>query len=204
MFLDHWFNPIAIFMAHWFFSRALRPYIGTARPVAVTVAWFVIPVVVYLYQNVVLKAAAKRLFLEPLNDRGRLHTQATSWTKDLQRRMDTTIVAPWSVVLFGPVLDGMFWLALKGSEGTQSSIESKQRLLISTIFVSYWYFYIGANDRKIVTWYYLISFSIVIADSLYKLVTVGLTVYGMIPYCVLLINIWIFKTTVDAMWRSRR
>lgn len=204
MFLDHWLNPIAIFAAHWYFSIVLKPYIGTIRPVAITAAWFIIPVAVYLYQNVVLKAAAKRLFLEPLNDRGQLDTQSTSWKKYLQRRIDAVIVAPWSVILVGPALDGVFWLVLKGSEGTHSTIKSKQQLMVLTIVIFYWYLRIASSDGRLVTWCSFIIFAVIFANSLHGLIKAGLTAFGLLPYCALFFNMWMFKVVVGRMWRSRR
>jgi hypothetical protein len=146
MFQEHWFNPIATFVTHYYISGALEPYNGTIRPRIVTAALLIMPVMVYSYQSVIVKRAAERLFLEPLNDRGQLQQPFKSLPRRILHCIDTVIVAYWSVILFGPTLDGLFWLILKGSEGKNSIIPSKIDLFLRLNIVVQAYLCIWSID----------------------------------------------------------
>jgi multidrug transporter EmrE-like cation transporter len=189
---------------HGWFSGALKPYIGQARSRSVTVMWFVMPLIVYFHQHVIMKGSARRLFLEPLNDRGQLDRPSESWTGGLRRRVDVLVVAPWSVILAGPVLDCLFWLILKGSEGTQTTIHSKEQLIVATLTVSYWYLFIGTKQCKLTTWYYFFVTMVFFAAALHKLTTSGLTAYGLLPYLALFFNIWCFTWAVKHLRQDRK
>jgi hypothetical protein len=125
---------------------ALEPYIGTIRPPLANAAWVIIPLVVYLYQRFILQQSAERLFLEPLNDSGQPSWPFKLGTRNLRRRIDAAMVAHWSVMLFGPALDGLFWIILKGSEGNRSTVHSKLHLLVRLTIIAQWYLAFGTRD----------------------------------------------------------
>lgn len=209
MFLEHWLNPIAIFAAHGYISGALKPYIGSLRPRLVTTTWFILPIIVYLYQNFIMKEAAKRLFLEPLNDRGQSERPSKSWTRSFRRRLDTVIVAPWSVILVGPILDGLFWLGLKCSEGKHSTIYSKLKLLIALTYLSYWYLFIGTVGTKgwgakIAGWYFLFVMMLLFIGAAHDLVIRGLTTGVLTQYLALFLNLLIFTWTIKTLRKDKK
>jgi hypothetical protein len=145
----YWFNPVAVFAAHYSIWTGLAPYIGEIRPLLIKAACFIIPLVVYLYQSVILQQTARRLFLEPLNDRGQPSWPFRFGTRNLRRRIDFAMVAHWSIMLFGPALDGLFWIVLKGSEGKRSAVEFKFHLLATLAIVAQWYLALGTRDPNV-------------------------------------------------------
>jgi len=189
---------------HYHFSGSLRPFIGTLRPLLITAIWLVMPIVVYSYQHFIVKGAARRLFLAPLNDREQFHQPSRSRLGKLRYGLDTLIVHPWSVILVGPALDGLFWLILKGSEGRQAMIRSKKQLVISTLVVAYWYLFIGAVNWKLTKWSYFVVAATIIVGAMHELWTKGLTSYGMLQYIVLFVNLWMITFTFNALRRSSR
>ena len=189
---------------HWHLNSSLRPYIGTLRPYLITVAWFLIPLLVYLYQNVIMKGAATRVFLAPLNDRGQLGQPSATWAMKIRHCVDAAIVAPVSITLFGPVLDSLFWLAIKLSEGDQCTIRSKKSLAISTLTISYWYLTFMSNGWKFTTWYYFFAKTVTVAAIVYTVITEGPTAYGLVTYVALLFNIWVFQWTVRRMRKDKQ
>lgn len=189
---------------HWHLNSSLRPYIGTLRPYLITVAWFLIPLLVYLYQNVIMKGAATRVFLAPLNDRGQLGQPSATWAMKIRHCVDAAIVAPVSITLFGPVLDSLFWLAIKMSEGDQSTIRSKKSLAISTLTISYWYLTFMSNGWKFTTWYYFFAKTVIVAAIVHTVITEGPTAYGLVTYVALLFNIWVFQWTVRRMRKDKQ
>jgi hypothetical protein len=208
MFLEHWLNPFSIFTMHGLISGALKPYVGTLRPRVVKVTLFIMPLVVYLYQRIIMEGAAKRLFLEPLNDRGQLDRSSRSWTRRSRRRIDAAIVASWSVILVGPVIDVIFWLILKGSEGRHATY-SKSKLLIAVTYMSYWYLFIGTvgtNGRgaKMAKWYYFVVVMLLFAGALHDLITLGLRRQVMLDYFSLFLNLFFFTWTIKVLRRDKR
>jgi hypothetical protein len=145
----YWFNPVAVFAAHYSIWTALAPYVGEVRPRFIMATCVIMPLVVYLYQSVILQQAARRLFLEPLNDRGPPSSPYRFGTRNLRRRIDSAMVANWSVMLFGPALDGLFWLVLKGSEGKRSTVKYKFHLLATLAMVVQWYLVLGTRDPDV-------------------------------------------------------
>jgi hypothetical protein len=105
--------------------------------------------VVYLYQSVILQQTARRLFLEPLNDRGQPSWPFRFGTRNLRRRIDFAMVAHWSIMLFGPALDGLFWIVLKGSEGRRSAVNFKFHLVATLAMVAQWYLALGTRDPNV-------------------------------------------------------
>ncbi|KAH5429435.1 hypothetical protein HBI32_070870 [Parastagonospora nodorum] len=203
IFLDHWIDPIAIFLAHSYISSGLRPYIGTLRPKLDTLAWFIMPLLVYLYQKKIVKRAAKQLFLEPLNDRGQQNLAISgSWTRRIRRQIDAAIVSYWSIILVGPIIDGLFFLALKGSEGKNCVIRSKLNLLVAVTYVSYWYLLVGFSGtkgwgRKFTGWYFYVLVALLCASATHDLVVLGPTTNVLTKYAVLCLNMF------GVVWISR-
>lgn len=204
LFLEHWFNPIAVFGMHYYFSGGLSPFIGTLRPQLINVAWFVMPILVYTYQHFIVKGAARRLFLAPLNDRGQLQQPSRSPVSKLRHGLDTLIAHPWSVILVGPVFDGLFWLGLKASEGREATIRSKKRLVINTIVVLYWYLFIGAVRWKVTRWLFFVSVAAIVFGAMHDLWTEGLSSYGFVHYVVLFVNLWMVTFTMDRLRRDKQ
>jgi hypothetical protein len=166
------------------------------------------PATVYMYQNFIVNAAAKRLFLEPLNDRGQLEQMARSWARSFRRIMDTAITAHWGVILFGPVLDGCFWLALKGSEGKDAAY-SKLKLFVALTYMAHWYLLIGTLGTrglgaKIAEWYYIAVVLVIIGSAAYDIVTSGLGRYGLMNYLVLIVNLWGCTYSIKSLSRGKR
>jgi len=52
-------------------------------------------------------------------------------------------------MLFGPALDGLFWIVLKGSEGKYSVVEFKFHLLATLAMVAQWYLALGTKDPRV-------------------------------------------------------
>jgi hypothetical protein len=206
--LKHRITPIAIFLAHSHISSALRPYLGTLRPVFVTAAWFLMPLTVYLYQENIVKAVAKRLFLEPLNDRGQQGLPSSSWTRRFRRRIDAAIVSSWSVILVGPIIDGLFFLTLKMSEGENFVIYSKFNLISAVTNVSYWYCYIGnwgnKSSGRSLTWLFWTSQALLCAAAAYNLVFFGLTAYLFEQCIVIFVNIFGIPWVSNYLLRTLR
>jgi hypothetical protein len=153
----YWFNPIAIFATHYSIWTAIEPrgaeevpYTGSIRPSLVRTAWFIMPIVVYLYQSVIVQHVAKRRFLEPLNYRGQQSWPSRFGTNNLRRRIDSAMVAHWSIMLFGPVLDGLFWIVLTGSEGNRSVKYFQFQLLVALPIVAQWYLTLGTKDPNFI------------------------------------------------------
>jgi hypothetical protein len=147
-----------------------------------------IPLIVFLYQNIVVKAAAGRLLLDPLNDRGQLE-RSRSWRTNLRHRADALITAPWAVNSFGLVLESLFWLMLKGSEGTHAAIASGERLIISLVLISYWYVYLCVGNVRVVTLYYYCTIVIFTGEFLHRDVSVS-------DYISLFLNVWLFTWSI--------
>jgi hypothetical protein len=143
-----------------------------------------IPLIVFLYQSIVVKAAVGRILLDPLNDRGQLE-RSRSWRTNLRHRADALITAPWAVNSFGLVLESLFWLALKGSEGSHAAVASKKRLIISLVLVSYWYVYFCVGNVRIMTLYYYCTILILTGERLHRYVTVS-------DYMLLFLDQWLF------------
>jgi hypothetical protein len=152
----YWFNPVAIFATHYSIWTAIEPYgavapyTGSIRLSFVRTACFIMPLVVYLYQSVFLQHVAKRRFLEPLNYRGQQGWPSRFGTKNLRRRIDSAMVAHWSIMLFGPVLDGLFWIVLRGSEGNNSVKYFQFQLLVALPIVAQWYLTLGTRDPNFI------------------------------------------------------
>jgi hypothetical protein len=158
-----------------------------------------IPLMVFLYQSIVVKAAAGRLLLDPLNDRGQLGQRSRSWRTNLRHRADALITAPWAVNSFGLVLESLFWLALKGSEGTHAAVASKERLIISLVLISYWYLYMCVDNVRVVTRFYYCTIGALIEGFLYDVVTVGLSAIGVSGYISLFLNVWLFTWSIKQL-----
>jgi hypothetical protein len=208
MFLEHWLNPIAIVAAHALISGALKPYIGTLRPRVVNAAYVIMPATVYLYQTFIVDGAAKRLFLEPLNDRGQLQQISRSWTRSFRRRIDTAMTAHWAVILFGPVLDGLFWLMLKGSEGKDAAY-SKLKLFVAITYMAHWYLLIGTLGTrglgvKIAEWYYVVVVLVILGSAAHDLITSGLGRYGLMNYLILIVNLWGCTYSIKSISRGKK
>jgi hypothetical protein len=187
------------FLTHQWLTNGLKPFIGTLRPRIISTAWFMIPLMVFLYQSIVVKAAAGRLLLDPLNDRGQLGQRSRSWRTSLRHRADALITAPWAVNSFGLVLESLFWLALKGSEGTHAAVASEQRLIISLVLVSYWYVYMCVDNVRIVTRVYYCAIGALIEGFLYDVVTMGLSAIGVSEYMSLFLNVWLFTWSIKKL-----
>jgi hypothetical protein len=175
-----WLNPVVIFIAHLGMMDALEPYIGTIRPRLIMAAWFIIPLVVYLYQSVVLQQAAKRLLLESINDRGHRSSSLRSQARSFRRRMDATMVAHWPAILFGPALDGLFWIIVKSSEGHGFTIRSKAVLFYQILVIVTWYLMFGTRKEgewtvKVILWLCKGLWMFWLAIMMYNLFTFGLT-----------------------------
>jgi hypothetical protein len=177
---EGWFYAVVIFIAHFIMMIALAPYIGTIRPRLIKAAWFIIPLVVYLYQSVVLQQAAKRLLLESINDRGYRGSSLRSRARSFRRRMDATMVANWPVILFGPTLEGLFWIIVKGSEGHGSTIRSKVVWLYQILALVQLYLVLGTREEgewtaKVAPWLYKGLTMFWLAMLMHYLFTFGLT-----------------------------
>lgn len=208
MFLEHWLNPIVILVAHALSSGALKPYIGTLRPRLVNAAYVVMPATVYMYQNFIVNSAAKRLFLEPLNDRGQLEQTSRSWARSSRRIVDKAITAHWGIVLFGPVLDGFFWLVLKGSEGKNAAY-SKLKLFVAVTYMAHWYLLIGTLGTRglgarIAERYYIAVVLVILGSAAHDIITSGLGRYGLMNYLVLIFNLWGCTYSIKSLSRGKR
>jgi hypothetical protein len=53
-------------------------------------------------------------------------------------------------MLFGPVLDCLFWIVLRGSEGKRSVTYFNFQLLIALPMVAQWYLSLGTSDSNVV------------------------------------------------------
>jgi hypothetical protein len=186
---NHWLSPLLAFLTHRWFIRGLEPFTGTLRPRIISTAWFMIPLIVFLYQSIVVKAAVGRLLLDPLNDRGQLGQRSRSRRTSLRHRADALITAPWAINSFGLVLESLFWLALKGSEGTHAAVASKERLIISLVLISYWYVYLCVGNVRVVTLYYYCMIVILTRECLFHDVTVS-------SYISLFLNAWLFTWSI--------
>jgi hypothetical protein len=177
---EGWFNSVVVFVAHLAMMTSLEPYIGTIRPRLNMAAWFIIPLVVYLYQSVVLQQAAKRLLLNSINDRGHRSSSLSSRARRFRRRIDAAMVAHWPAILFGPALDGLFWIILKGSEGHGSTIRSKAVLFFQISVIAQWYLVFGTREKgewtaKVIPWSSKGLKIFWLASMMYNLLTFGLT-----------------------------
>jgi hypothetical protein len=181
---NHWLSPLLAFLTHQWFTIGLEPFTGTLRPRIISTAWFMIPLIVFLYQSIVVKAAVGRILLDPLNDRGQLE-RSRSWRTNLRHRADALITAPWAVNSSGLMLESLFWLALKGSEGSHAAVASKKRLIISLVLVSYWYVYFCVGNVRIMTLYYYCTILILTGELLHRYVTVS-------DYMLLFLDQWLF------------
>lgn len=158
----YWFNPIAIFATHYNiwtviepfgtklapYSTKVPPFTGNIRPSFV--AWFIMPLVVYLYQNVILQHVAKRRLLEPLNYRGQPSWPFGSGERNIRHRIESAMVAHWHIILFGPVLDGLFWIILAGFV-RHSPKYFGFKLLVTIVMVTRWYVCLGTEDPNVVS-----------------------------------------------------
>jgi len=111
---------------------------------------FILPLLVCLYQSIILRQAAKRLFLEPLNDRGLLIRPFGPWKWQLLRLIDAMMTAHWTVLLVGPALDGLFWCILLGLERSSVDFSFKLELPLQITIIAHWYIALGvraSNDR---------------------------------------------------------
>jgi hypothetical protein len=136
------------------------------------VAWFVIPLIVFLHQSIVVKGAAGRLLLDPLNDRGQLGQPSRSWRTGLRHRVDSFITARLAVNFFGIVLEILFWLVLKGSEGTHATVGSETQLGFSYHFVVHWWrLYMIVGTVRVIEMSHYFMASVSIAGSLFDVVT---------------------------------
>jgi hypothetical protein len=102
---------------------------------------------VHLFQSVMLQQPARRLFLEPLNDRGQPSWPSRFGTRNLRRRIDSAMDAHWSII--GPALDGLFWIVLKGSGGKRSAVELKFHLLATLAMVAQWYLALRTRESNV-------------------------------------------------------
>jgi hypothetical protein len=148
--LKYWFNPVVVFAAHYSISTAVKPFTDENRRIIIGAAWFIVPSVVFLYQAIILQYLAKRRFLKPLNDRGQPSWPSRFVTRNIRRRMESAMVAHWYIMLFGPILDGLFWIILIGSEGKRSVDHLNFPLLASIVMIMQWYFGLGTSDPSIV------------------------------------------------------
>jgi hypothetical protein len=160
----YWFNPVAVFATHYSIWAAIAPcakastytetspYTGSIRSDFIITAWFIMPLVVYLYQSVILQHVAKRRFLEPLSHRGQLSWPFRFGERNLRHRIDAALVAHWHIMLFGPVLDGLFWIILAGSGGMtfKGTFLSRFQLLLTLLMVAQWYLSLGTEDPNVV------------------------------------------------------
>lgn len=124
----------------------MKPYTSPVQPRIATTALFLVPLIVYLHQRIILLRAAHHLFFEPLHDRGMLGQPLRAQTRRIRRFLDTALVTHWSVVLFGLVLECLFWLGLKCSEGKDAMVYSKFRLAFRLLMVVQWYMIVGARS----------------------------------------------------------
>jgi hypothetical protein len=194
--INYWFSPLLAFLTHQWLTSGLKPFTGTLRPRIISTAWFIIPLIVFLYQSIVVKAAAGRLLLDPLNDRGQLGQPSRSWRTSLRHRADALITAPWAVNSFGLVLESLFWLVLKGSEGMHAAVASKERLVISLVFVSYWYLYMCVDNVRVVMLCYFFMITVFTTKFLHDIDTVGLSATGVSDYISLFLNVWLFTWSI--------
>ncbi|KAF7675969.1 hypothetical protein GT037_005474 [Alternaria burnsii] len=155
----YWFNPVAIFATHYSIWTAIAPhgtktppYTGNTRLILIIPAWFIMPLVVYLYQSVILQHVAKRRFLEPLSYRGQPSWPFRFGERNLRHRIYAALVAHWHIMLFGPVLDGLFWIILvrSGRMTFKGTFLSRFQLLLTLLMVAQWYLSLGTEDPKVV------------------------------------------------------
>jgi hypothetical protein len=106
-----------VYFMHGGMMLAMLP-LNSWRTMAATVGSGVMPAIVYGYQIIIVGGAARRLFLEPLKDRGRLSTISSSWKRGFEHYRDTILIHPWAVLLSGLVFEAIFWSLVKGSEGS--------------------------------------------------------------------------------------
>jgi hypothetical protein len=197
--INYWFSPLLAFLTHQWFTSGLEPFTGTLRPRIISTARFVVPLMVFLYQSIVVKAAARRLLLDPLNDRGQLGQRPRSWRTNLRHRADALIAAPWAVNSFGLILESLFWLALKGSEGSHAAVADKERLIISLVLVSYWYLYMCVDNVRVMTVYYFCTIVSLNIGFLHDIVTVGLS------DCIsFFLNMWLFTWSIRKLQKCSK
>jgi hypothetical protein len=184
------------FLAHGWFASGLAPFTGPLRPRIINTARFTIPLLVIVYQSIVVQAAAGRLALDPLHDRGPLGPRSRAWRTGLRHRADALITAPWAVYSCGLVLESLFWLALKGSEGSRAAVASKVQLVISLVLVSYWYLYMCVDNVRVMTLYYYCTITSLTMRYMNDDVIVGRSARGVSGYISWFLDVILFTWSI--------
>jgi hypothetical protein len=179
----------------------MAPYTDNVRPRFIKAAWFIIPPIVYLYQSIILQQAAKRLFLEPLNYRGQPSWPSRFGARNLRRRIESAMVAHWSAMLFGPIVDGLFWIILTASEGKRCVAHFKFHLLATLIMVVQWYVALGTKDPNVVIGrgtrrFYICIMVLCFAGVSYDWYTNGLTLDVFLRYLELLLQVGLARSII--------
>jgi hypothetical protein len=203
----YWFNPVAILAAHYSIWTAVAPrgasgpYTDVVRPHLVIAACFIMPLVVHLYQSIILQQAAKRLFLEPINYRGQPNWPSGFGSRNLRRRIDSVMVGHWPIMLFGPALNSLFWIILAVSEGRDSQKYLKFQLLIALPIIAQWYVALGTSDRSVVKgrgirWFYICIIILCFVGVLYDAYKDGPNEKVLIRYWELYLAIILGRSTL--------
>lgn len=194
---EHRMNPTYTFFIHSIISSTTTLYIGPIRPGIDTAAWFLVPLAVYLYQRIIVKAALQRLLLD--NHRSHIHRPSarTSRVQTLRRRIDAVVTAHWTIVFFGLILDILFWLIF--SSHLQFSLYATYNLLFRLSALVYFYLKLGSKRRyarveRFAKWLFIFMVMLVVGPALFIFTSRGfdtLALLGFVSPLGMLGSLWL-------------
>lgn len=147
----YWFTPWATFAVHFTILEGLISYMITFPDPIRTLylslpATIIIPWLAYLYQSTILRQAAKRLLLKPLSDGRQPSRPLRFFIRNPQHLIDAAMVAHWSIMLFGPVLDWLFWVTLLSVERSRVDFNFELDLSLRFTIITLWYVQFTTRD----------------------------------------------------------